>query len=693
MRYAGSLLGTGLAAGLVTAQESPELLPETVIQTESAATSAERFPYVSADTSSALFSDTPLLETPFSVGVYNEELMEDQRAFTLPDVLRNDPSVSVQMPGGFYGTQNFGLRGFRVSNFNGYRIDGLTSMNLVAPFLDDKARVELLKGSAALRFGLNSPGGAINLVRKRPTAEPSTSLHFDIDTFGRYYSQLDTRNTVADGAFGYRLVLGGEEYDSFYDNAGGDRFFGSLYTEWNPNDSVRVWSSISAQEMERNGYYGPMISGNGVVLNTGDKTNIMQDWARNEQEVFDAALGVEIELNPDWSLHGSWSYQTMDRASRLSYPYGVQDNGDYTGGALLTDGPFEWDSHSGHAHIEGVLQTGPLTHDIVFGAQYRAYDSVGSRAFPDVGPNNAFNRQPYPIPVAVAGSYRAIEFEYEEYGVFLTDTIDFGNGWSTLLGGRYSKYENMYPSDPASDNSDSHWSPTLALMYEPVENVHAYATYSRGVQDGGTARRTAANAFEPLGAQESEQWELGVKSEWCEGRYSAELALFQIEQDVAILNAANVDVFNGQQQHRGVELAFRGQFTDELQAGIAAAFIDAEQDANGFRPQHVPAYQVNLWSVLEIPQVPGLALTANARFTDKQYLDQGEQFATDSYVVVDLGARYRWSTDHADYTFRARIENVFDESYYETGEFYPGDAGYLAYGEPINANLSLQIDF
>lgn len=653
---------------------------------------------VERESSAFLFSEAPLIEVPFSVGVYNETLIENQRAFTLKDVLQNDASVAVQMPGGFYGFQNFGSRGFRVDNFNGYRLGGLPVINTVAASIDDKSRVELLKGPAALRFGFMPPGGAINLERKRPTPEFAASLQFDGDTFGSLYSQVDVSDSLADGRFGYRLVVAADEFDSFYDKARGDRLMGSLLTEWKLADSAMVWASIGVQGLERSGYYGPMVSANGVILDTGVKTNIMQDWARNKHDTFDAALGTDIALGADWKLRASFNYQDTGRDSRLSYPYSVEDNGDYTEGALITDGEYYWESTGGHLHVEGGFDTGALRHDVVVGVQHSGYETSGQRRFPDVGPNNAYQLNPLPIPVVGPWGTAAV-FKYKETGFFATDTVAFSDQFSALLGIRRGQYENTYSDDPASDDKVSAWSPTLALMYAPVQNLHTYVTWTRGLQDGGFANRFATNAWEPLGVQRSEQWELGAKSEWLGGRVSGEAAVFQIEQDLAMMDADGVDGFNGLQRHRGVELALRGFVTDHLQAGVATMLLDAEQvdtgDAamDGKRPQYVPDYQVNLWGELAVPRVAGLSLTARARIVDGQYLDQIEAFHIGSYWVLDMGARYGFKVRDTEWTVRLNVENVLDKHYYESGEFYAGDAGYLGYGSPVAANLSVALSF
>jgi iron complex outermembrane receptor protein len=683
LKFLAALISVGPVLSL-QAQEPEELETVTVL--------AEK------DASAFLFSEAPLIEVPFSVGVYNEELIENQRAFTLKEVLQNDPSIAVQMPGGFYGFQNLGSRGFRVDNFNGYRLGGLPVINTVAPSIDDKSRVELLKGPAALRFGFMAPGGAINLERKRPAPDFSTSLQLDGNTFGRMYGQVDVSDTVADDRFGYRLVLAGDEFDNFYDHARGDRLMASFSTEWKLGEAATVWTSIGGQKLKRAGYYGPMITADGVILDTGVKTNVMQDWARNLHETFDAALGTDVILSATWKLRASLNYQDTGRDSRLTYPYSVADNGDFTDGALITNGQYEWQSRGGHLHLEGALTTGRLRHDVVIGVQHSAYDTSGLRAFPDVGPNNAYELDSLPIPATGPWGV-APEFKYKETGFFATDTVALSEKFSALLGVRHGQYENTYSDDPASNDKVNAWSPTLALMYAPLENVHTYLTWTRGLQDGGFANRFAVNAWEPLGVQKSRQWEAGLKGEWLGGRLSGEAAAFQIEQDLAMMDADGVDGFNGLQRHRGFEFALRGMVTDHLQAGVAAMLLEARQidtgdpTRDGKRPQYVPDHQFNVWGELAIPQLAGLSVSARARVVDGQYLDQTQQFAIDSYWVLDVGARYRFRANDTDWTLRLNVDNALDKRYYESGEFYAGDAGYLGFGAPVSANFSVALSF
>lgn len=687
------MLGYGLASSALFAETAPSAeeqkkkpqdgathLPAMVVDHATPSPIA----YQEKSSTGALFADTPLLKTPFSVAVYNEQLIEDQRAFKLEDLLKNDPSIAIQGPP-THGFPLFGSRGFRIDPFTGYRVDGLPVMGLLSPYLDDKSRVELLKGPSAMRYGFMPSGGSINLVRKKPTPERSVSLSTDVNTFGNVYGQMDASDSSKDGKFGIRAVVAADEFDSFYDRADGDRQMGSVYLAWKPLENVNIWAAISGQEFNRNFYHGPLITGDGHILNTGRDTNLAQDWSGTDQNSRDLAMGADIEINENWKIRAAVNRQDSDRLSLFSYASDGQLNGDFTYNAIQLDQEFE--SIGSHIHLEGEFDTGFLKHEVVLGAQHRTYetDQVRMRSF-GFAAGNVYNWAALPKPTLTPWG-APTHFEYEEVGAFLTDTIKFNDYFSTLLGVRYGAIDT-------TDQDDSAVSPTAALMFAPVQNVNTYVMYTQGLQDGGFA---PAPGFAPQGAVKSEQWEVGAKAELYEGRLWSELALFHIEQT----NSSDNKILTPR-TNQGVEFTVRGKVTEELQAGISTMLIDSEQQdtgtaRDGKTPAYVPNYQLNTWAVLDIPQVPGLALLANARFVGSQYMDyidQQELLKTDSYMVFDLGARYRFRAAEADWTVRLNIANLFDERYYESGEYESGTwGGFVSYGAPRSANLSLQVEF
>ncbi|MDF1826399.1 MAG: TonB-dependent siderophore receptor [Verrucomicrobiales bacterium] len=687
--------------------------------------------YGDTSSSTALFGSTPLIETPFSVGVIDQEMIQERRAFSAEEALLYEPSVTRPYGGGFYNRADFSIRGFAPDTLQSYRIDGLPLINMAEPAIDDKERIEVLKGPAGLRFGFVPPGGAINYVRKRPTEELSRSISTDVDTFGGIYSQIDISDTLSTGGgntsvssaknpwgknasakspvegggtLGYRFVIAGDNFDSYYDNAGGDRLHGSAFLEWKPNDDVSIWTSISGQNRERNGYGGILVSGTGTVFDTGVDSNLMQRWGHNRQESLDFAVGADIQLDDGWMIRTSTSYGEVDRSGYQSWPGPVIDTGDFADFEWLI-GTQSWEYWSHHTHLEGELYTGPLKHEFVVGGEYRY---IGSSRSPEprgsnlIGINNVYNLQDLP-PLGSDPQGSVLNYEDTEFSFFATDTVELTD-WLSVLGGvRYAEIESKY-LDPvtgavSSSYHESVLSPTAAVMFEPAEDVHAYVSYTQGMTMGGTAPLMAVNALENMPPIESSQIEVGVKAELLDDRLYGEFAYFNIEQDLEYLNDDRVYTQDGLRVHEGFEFQLRGQLTDSLQAGVSAMILDADQKdtgdpfLNGRIPDNVPEYKATAWLDWEVPQVPGLALSLNTVFVGERFADSYEQFAMDEYFLINAGARYRFETVDKDWTLRLYLENLSDERYFYAGSFIPGYNGQLEYGAPVSATFSVQVDF
>ena len=682
--------------------------------------------YGQIESSSALFGSLPLIETPFSVGVIGQEIIKERRAFTAADALLYEPSVTRPYGSGFYNRSDFAVRGFAPDTFQSYRVDGLPYVNLIEPAIDDKERIEVLKGPAGLRFGFVPPGGAINYIRKRPTEDLYRSISADYDTFGGFYSQIDVsdtlslggpatvpsgknsygKNVITDGGptFGYRAVIAGDKFDDFYDFAEGDRLFGSLFLEWKPSEDVSIWTSISGQNRERQGYGGVVVSNSGTLFDTGVFTNTQQPWGHNRQESLDFAVGADIQLNDNWKLQTSTNYGEIDRSGYQSWAGYVFDNGDYQAFEWLI-GTQSWDYWSHHSHIEGEFETGGIKHELVLGGEYRFVESSRSpdpRGSAQIGINNAYNFQYFPwLGVNPQGSIPF--YEYSETSFFLTDIIELSDWFSILAGVRYSELQGDFLDQTTgaitSSYSDSVYSPTAAVMIEPVENFHTYVSYTQGMTQGGTAPTTAINALAQMPPLESRQMEAGIKAELVEDRLYGEFAYFKIEQDLEYLNSARYYVQDGLREHEGFEFLLRGQVSENLEVGASAMFLEAVQRdtgdplLDGRTPDNVPDYKATAWVNYNVPQIPGLSLSLNTVFEGDRFADSYEQYTMDKYAILNAGAAYRFQAGQKDWTLRAYVENITDERYFYTGYYSDGYGGQLDYGAPVNATFSVEVEF
>jgi len=135
-----------------------------------------------------------VMDTPFSTTAYTSELIENQQAQDISDVLLNDPSV-VNSTGYANFANRFNIRGYDLQS-DDISLDGLSG---TAPrqkaIVETYERVELLKGASAFLNGMppgsSGIGGTVNLVPKRATDDPVTSLTGTAASGGTFGSHAD----------------------------------------------------------------------------------------------------------------------------------------------------------------------------------------------------------------------------------------------------------------------------------------------------------------------------------------------------------------------------------------------------------------------------------------------------------------------------------------------------------------------
>ena len=134
---------------------------------------------------------------------------------------------------------------------------------------------------------------------------------------------------------------------------------------------------------------------------------------------------------------------------------------------------------------------------------------------------------------------------------FLSDTLRLGENWDVILGLRHINLRNnRLNSSTTYDKSAI--TPTLAIVYRPVEGLSLYGSYIEDLSQGATAPRTAANANQVFPPQVSRQYEFGAKAEYND--WSASAALFRIEQALTYTTPDNVFTQEGEARYQGLEL-------------------------------------------------------------------------------------------------------------------------------------------
>ncbi|MBB3271264.1 TonB-dependent siderophore receptor [Pseudomonas monteilii] len=658
------------------------------------------------------FQPAPLLDTPASVSVFSQQLLEDRQVRKLSEVLQSDASVGESYaPIGYY--ENFNVRGFELNAASSYRINGQTIAGEQNVALENKQQVELLKGLSGLQSGVSEPGGLINYVTKR--AEDVRSVTVSTNEQGERYLATDLGGWFgSEKQFGLRANLAHEDIRSYVDHADGKRDFASLAFDWQINPDATLQLDAEYQHREQRSVPGYQLLGGTEVPHGIDPDDRLayQSWAKPVQnDSLNLGGRFEYRFNEAWTgtLSASRSKVVIDDYS--SFAWGSEDGwqshfspeGDYD----IYDFRSPDDTRrvdEAQAMVNGRFDVAGNSHELTVGtsAQRRTLDQRTYYNELLEHPGNIDTGSPAqpPSDKPIGASERRLDSR--QYGLFVSDRISFNEQWQTVLGAREVRLdEKTWDENGVAGRHTRQYEllPNAALIYKPQPNTTVYASYAKGLSAGGTAPWFALNKFEILAPTTSHQLELGLKHDWQGLSLSA--ALFQIRQAYQYARPDDTGYFTyvqqGQQKNTGLELGASGWVTHNLQVQASAAAIRARvqnsgTDAyEGHQAINVPRFRAALHAEYTLP-VPGLALLGGARYSASKYASQAGNVEVGGYTVFDLGSRYRTRIAGYDTVLRLTVDNVFDKRYWRDVGDYLGD-NYLFQGAPRTARLSASVSF
>lgn len=641
------------------------------------------------------FFERPLLDTPFTVKVLPAELLSNQNIDNIGGLDRVDASVTAS----YASTSNYStpfIRGLPLNNFSNYRINGMMLTNLQMVGLENKQRVEVLKGLSAMQAGFGSPGGIINFVTKRAADVPVNDVELSVNQYGNAKVAADISRLSDDGAFGLRLNVGAERLDSFVHRTRGDRQFLSVAADWRltPDTAVRLdfehdRSSQPYQSMLM------LTATSHLPANPDPRTFIGQEWAVNTT-AYDLLSGqIKHQLGRGWSLLLSGNASSQSRQQNTTLFSALQDNGNANVSNFYAPDQ-EYRTATLQAMVKGSFETGSVGHEVAVGASFLRYTwDYPDYFFGAIGSTNIYNPRRLAEPARNLGrSYRVVDTK--ERGAFVNDIMSFGPAWQWHVGGRaVSRDYTAYDSPGVLDGEPyrkSVFSPSTALVYKPVPEVSTYVSYVEGLENGGTAPLTANNRLQQLKPLTSKQTELGVKAEL--GNLLAEAALFQIDRPAEYTNAANVFVQDGNQRHRGADVSLTGRVNREWTLFGSLLLLDAKMTDTassatlGKRPVGVPEHRVAVVAEYSPPALGGLVLSGNWARVGARPLNAtntGDQ--APAYDIFGIGARYSTRINQTPVTVRLNIDNLFDRFYWAT------TSNALIAGAPRTVSLRAKFSF
>ena len=509
------------------------------------------------------FRGARALDTPLTISVVPQQVLASQQALTLMDALKNTAGVTqAQTSPTVYN--NMAIRGINVENRGNYRLDSsLPIVNLIDLPLEDKDRVEALKGASALYYGFTTPAGIINMTMKRPTADNFILLHGFGDDHGSAGAHIDLSQSA--GILGVRMNLVESGVDSGIDNTYGHRSLAAVAIDLKPTDRLTlgvdfesiektvpeptVWLLTSPKPTAANLY--PAITLPPLLDPT---TNLGSDWMKNQAREMNILGHVNYRITDQRAATIDIGQSREHRSRRFSTftPTDLVSGAGTESTTLQNDNVYE--NRNVRGEIAGTFYTGPLLHEILFGASRNERTQFNATSTKVTAAQNF--RTPHdiaesPLPLSVGVTTGIVDIGY-----YVFDRIKFQEWLQVLAGVRYSDYTE----DSTTGAKTFHATPTSAsygVVLKPRDWASIYATYIEGLESTPIAPISAVNGGAQLPPTESTQWEGGVKLEPIRCLLF-QAAYFDIDRGSTFVNAQNVYVQDGRARYRGVEASLTG---------------------------------------------------------------------------------------------------------------------------------------
>lgn len=653
------------------------------------------------------------VDTPYSTTTVTKEMIENQQAQSVSELLKYSPSTQMQARGGMDvgRPQSRGMQGSVVANS---RLDGLNIVSTTAFPVEMLERLDVLNSLTGALYGPASPAGQFNFVAKRPTEETLRKVTLGYQSRSAFTGHVDLGGHIDDdNRFGYRVNVLDQEGEGNLDDSTLRRKLLSVALDWNIQPGTQLQLDASHYEFIQKGYPGSFSYGPNIKLPSApdpkDK-NLALSTAGNDLTTDTVSTRLIHYLNDDWSVTAGVGWQQADRAMRNVSSKIINNQGDISRSLKDSTAAGRFRVLSNTATLNGHVDTGSVGHDIALsttGYVWSLYSAKGT------GPSYSWDTTNMYHPSEmyekgdgkiITGGDRYKSSVNTQQSITLGDTVTFTPKWSAMfyLSQSWIQSQNYNKSGHKTGQIDENGlSPNVALMYKITPNVMAYVSYAESLEQGGTAPTNSdvKNAGQTLDPYRSKQYEMGLKADVSGMNLGA--ALFRLERPFAYVDPGdNVYKEQGNQVNNGLELTASGNVWQGLNIYSGVTFLDPKlkdtvsDTTSDKRVVGVPKVQANMLAEYSLPSMPEWVYSANVHYTGKRAANDTNTAWASSYTTWDLGTRYTTKISNVPTTFRVVVNNVFDKHYWAS--IFPsgtdGDNGspsaFIGSGREVRASVT-----
>ena len=673
-------------------------------------------------------SATLLKDLPQSISYVTKELMLDQAAYRVNDVVKNMSGVN---QASFYN--DLTIRGQRVSGQENYSflVNGMRSFSnfwkqLLIPHIE---QVEIIKGPASALFGNATPGGTVNRVTKKPLAERRMSINSTVGSFGTFRTTADFTGPMNDEkTLLYRLNLGLEDSESFRDLQFDKSIVFAPSFSFLPNNKTSVNLDLVYQNAKTRLDRGHAVFGDGNLYSvpTSKSLSVMNDYLN--EKTYNIALTLNHKFSKNISWTSSYMRTNFDEdllEHRTSNTYAK----DGAGKTIPTQVEMQvfirkrvWNNTNFVNYLNIDFNFGKVKNKVVIGYDYAnqllrpggsqlvasGYRNAANTAsistynptnkaqyllnaagnpVPNTAHMDLTNPDPYALRDVSKYFFTTRLFPqsfFSTSGFYLQDQITI-NKLQILAGFRQDTFEDLlnYNTPTEKKVSQNAFIPRIGAVYSVSKNINAYTTYVGGYQPQDATRLNNPNAgglFDPL---ISNLIEGGLKTEWLDKRLTASMAVYQINQKGTLYNAGDTQnpdklVQIGEEVSKGVEFDIIGQIATNWNIIVNYAYNDAKitesktESEIGRQKPNAPKHIGNIWSkyVINKGNFTGLGFGLGTNF-QASYLGSivaaGQQPKVfPSYQLVNAAVYYSLSK----FRIQLNINNLTNKTHWVGGYDY-----------------------
>lgn len=621
-------------------------------------------------------SNLDAMENPQAVSVVTHEIIEQQQAQQLSDVLKNVNGVYVTSSRGS-SQDSFGARGYIFGADNIYK-NGARVNSGIFPEVSGMERVEVLKGSTAILYGNVAPGGIINMITKKPLFTEGGSATVSAGSWNNYKVGIDYYNALTNKA-AFRVNGAYENKESFRNGVTGEKYYFNPSFLFNLSNKTQLIVEGDYLKQE----FTPDFGIGTLVLNPTTSRSIINDlldikdnpgisWQNQINQMATSTVTLNHTINSKWGLNAVASYQNYTRdffgSERMQWMYESTKN-DYSWDRTAAKNYQEQNYVSMQVNLNGEFNTGKIKHKLLFGgdADYLQADTYtfsylkndgswtpngdttvkyGTNGDTNLGKIYLSDQSTWASgDVLETRKRNLVRTPTRRVGFYIQDLISVTEKFKILAGVRWSYLENKpvltttYYNNTKTGSelfSQNAFSPRFGLIYQWNENFTTFASYSNSfTPNTGTDINTAA-----LPASIIDQWELGIKKNLWNNALAFNVTAYQITNsnlaqvapfgaDGLVNTNTNIKELTGQTRSRGVEVDITGNPLTNLSiiAGYSynhMVYLDTANSLNssieGERVVRTPLNTANASVFYTFDNfAKGLKIGATAVYTGNRY--------------------------------------------------------------------------